>query len=327
MTSDSKRVDDQRRLAIFGAAAVAATSAFPGFAAQGADGGAVPFSAGVERPRWKAPAGAIDCHIHIYDHRFPPAPNATLRPADASLDDYARLQRRLGTARMVIVQPSTYGTDNGCTLEALANAGARARAVAVVDAGVDTAELRRMDNLGVRGIRFNLVQTGATTFEMLEPLAKRVAELGWHVQLHMKAEQIAQAADTLGRLPCPIVFDHLGRVPPSAGTGHPGFVAIRRLLDAGRTWMKLSGAYHDSISGPRAYADMAEVARAYATAAPDRMVWGSDWPHPTKKDGEKPDDAWLFDLLEDWVPDADRRRQVMIDNPQALYGFGPATGN
>ena len=152
-----------------------------------AEAGQVKWSAGIARPKLVAPAGATDCHHHVYDARFPAAPNAVLLPPDASVDDYRALQRRLGTSRSVIVQPSTYGTDNRCTLAALAALGRSSRAVAVVDDTVADAELKRLDGLGVRGIRFNLAQAGATTPAMIEPLAKRIAPFGWHLQIERPA--------------------------------------------------------------------------------------------------------------------------------------------
>ena len=309
-----------RRRILHGAALFAAAAALPALRAASAAEG-VPYSSGSEAPRMALPSGAVDCHMHIYDSRFPVAPNATLRPPDAGIDDFRRLQARLGTARTVVVQPSTYGTDNRCTLDALARLGATARAVAVVDTTVADSELDRMALLGVRGIRFNLVQAGATSIDMLEPLARRMADRGWHVQIHMKADQIAQAEALLMRLPCPVVFDHLARVPPQAGLSHPGFASVRKLLDGGRAWVKLSGAYHDSVVGEPTYADMAPVARAYVAAAPERVVWGSDWPHPTTN--RKPDDAHLLDLLLDWAPEASLRKRILVDNPQRLYGFEP----
>jgi D-galactarolactone isomerase len=183
----------------------------------------VPWSTGTESPKLKAPPNACDCHMHIYDSRFPIAPTAKLRPGDATVDDYRRLQKRLGTTRNVVVTPSTYGTDNACTLDAMAKIGARARGVAVVDTSVTDAELKRLHDLGVRGIRFNLVQSGATTIEMLEPLSKRVNDLGWHVQIHMLADAIVENADLFQRLPSPIVFDHMARIPQPAGIDHPAF--------------------------------------------------------------------------------------------------------
>src|SRR3954468_11142847 len=282
----------------------------------------VPWSAGTEAPKLKAPENACDRHMHIYDSRFPIAPSATLKPADAKADDYRMLQKRIGTTRNVVVQPSTYGTDNSCTLDGMAKIGPTARGVAVVDTSVTDAELKRLDGLGVRGIRFNLVQAGATTVDMLEPLSKRVNDLGWHVQIHMLGDQIVGIADILNRLPSPIVFDHMGRIPKDAGTAHPAYAVIGRLIDKGRTWVKLSGAYMDTKVGPPTYADSTKLAQAFAKTAPQRMVWASDWPHPTEKD--KPDDAVLFDLLAEWVPDEATRNRILTENPVTLYGFGEA---
>jgi D-galactarolactone isomerase len=176
-----------------------------------------------------------------------------------------------------------------------------------------------MNSAGVRGIRFTQFDpnTATTTMDMIEPLAKRVQALGWHVQIHLRADQIVAAQDLLLRLPGTIVFDHLGRLVPPDGLAHPAFGVIRQMLDGGRTWMKLSGAYF--FGGPPDYADAGKVARAYIAAAPERMVWGSGWPHPTEK--EKPDDAALFDLLEQWAPDPATRHRILVDNPAKLYGF------
>src|SRR6266480_1086708 len=210
----------------------------------------VPWSSGTDLPKLKAPANSCDCHMHIYDAHFPADPGATLRPADALVDDYRRLQKRLGTTRNVVVTPSTYGTDNRVTLDAMAKFGATARGVAVVNASVTDAELKRFADLGVRGIRFNLVQAGATSVEMIEPLSTRVNALGWHVQIHMLGDQIVKIEDLLNRLASPIVFDHMGRILQPAGTDHAAFGVIRKLIDKGRTWVKLSGAYQESKVGP-----------------------------------------------------------------------------
>jgi predicted TIM-barrel fold metal-dependent hydrolase len=300
-------------------ASVAAMAAV-GLSVRNAHAEAVPFSSGTEPPKLKAPANACDCHMHIYDARFPIAPTATLKPADALPSDYKLLQKRIGTTRNVVVTPSTYGTDNSATLDGMAKLAPNVRGVAVVDTSVSDAELKRLHGLGVRGIRFNLVQAGATTVEMLEPLSKRVNDLGWHVQIHMKGEQIAKIEELLLRLPAPIVFDHLARVAQPAGVNDPGFATVRKLIDKGRTWVKLSGAYQDSKVGAPTYADTIPIAQAYVKAAPERMVWGSDWPHPTEKD--QPDDAVLFDLLTQWVPDEATRNRILVQNPAALYDFG-----
>lgn len=281
---------------------------------------AVPYSSGTDVPKLKLPANACDCHMHIYDSRFPVAPTATLRPPDAHVDDYRLLQKRLGATRNVVVQPSTYGTDNRCTLDAAAQLGPTARVVAVVDTSVTDVELQRLATLGVRGIRFNLVQVGATTIDMMEPLSQRVHALGWHVQIHMLGDQIAQIEDLLRRLPSPIVFDHMARIPATDGIRHPAFAVMRKLIDKGNTWVKLSGAYMNTKIGAPTYADVAELAQAYVKAAPERMVWATDWPHPTERT-DKPDDAVLLDLLSGWVPDESMRNRILVDNPATLYDF------
>ena len=199
----------------------------------------VPFSAGTRAPKLKVPANACDCHMHFYDRRFPAAANATLRPPDAHVEDYRLLQQRIGTTRNVVVTPSTYGTDNRCTLEAMARIGSTARGIAVVDTRVSDAELKRLADLGVRGIRVNLSLSAVTTVDMIEPLARRIHGLGWHVQLLMPADHLVQLENLLLRLPVPIVFDHFGRIPP-ASVEHRAFGVILKLLDQGNAWVKLS---------------------------------------------------------------------------------------
>jgi predicted TIM-barrel fold metal-dependent hydrolase len=241
--------------------------------------------------------------------------------ANASVADYQRLRRRIGTSRTVVVQPAAYGTDNRVTLDAIARLG-NARGVAVVFPDVSDAELETLHDGGVRGIRFTVFDpaTAVTRIDMIEPLAQRVAGIGWHVQIHMRGDQIIANADLLRKLPSTIVFDHMGRVPLPEGTGHDAFKVVLELVDKGRTWVKLSGAYQDTKVGPPTYADATGLAQAYVRAAPERMVWGSDWPHPTEKN--KPDDALLFDLLSAWAPDAALQLRILADNPEALYGFG-----
>ncbi|SDB66488.1 Amidohydrolase [Belnapia rosea] len=174
---------------------------------------------------------------------------------------------------------------------------------------------------GIRGIRFNLAQAGATTPEMMEPLARRIKPMGWHIQINAPASVIMAQRDLFQRIDATLVFDHLAHVPQPAGTSDLVFAFVKSLLEKGNVWMKLSGAYADTKSGPPAYADSSAVARAFAQIAPDRMVWGSDWPHPTEKPDNKPDDAVLFDLLTGWVPDAAARQRVLVDNPARLYDF------
>lgn len=281
---------------------------------------AVKFSTGTQAPKTKAPPNATDCHFHIYDNRFPPAPGG-LPAADALPSDYRALQARIGTTRGVVVQPSLFGVDNRPTIEAMTTLGPNFRAVAVVNTSVTDAELKRMHDLGVRGIRFNLVQIGATSLDMLEPLSARVDAMGWHCQVHMQGAKIVEAADVFLRVKGRLVFDHLAHCPEPQGVESDTFKLMRRLLDKGNTWVKLSGLYMDTKVGPPTYADSVAVARAFAAAAPNRVVWGSDWPHPTEKPDNKPDDAVLFDRLADCVPDEAARKRVLVDNPAELYDF------
>ena len=237
---------------------------------------------------------------------------------DARVQEYRLFQQRIGTSRVVVVQPAANHIDNAVTLDALARLGAQARGIAVVHPTITDAELKAMQAKGVRGIRFTQFdpKTAATTLHMIEPLAKRAEPLGLHVQIHLRGDQIVGAADLLQRLPGTVVFDHLGRLS-AAGIADPAFGVIRRMLDKGNTWMKLSGAY--MFDGPPCYAKAAPIAQAYIEAAPERMVWGSDWPHPTETN--KPDDAVLLDLLSDWAPDVGVRQRILVDNPATLYGF------
>jgi len=283
---------------------------------------AVPNSSGTELPKLKAPPLACDCHHHIYDTpRFPavqrPEPNASLR-------EYRLLQRRLGTTRDIVVTPSAYGTDNRVTLDALSQLGAGVNAigVGVIHPTITDAELGTLARGGIRGVRFSLNGSPngnkpVTTLDMIEPLSKRINELGWHVQINAGGEQILAAADLWNRIPTPIVFDHMGHIPQPMGTKHPAFALIRRLIDKGRTWVKLSVTYDNTKDGPPTYADVTKVAQAYVQAAPERMVWGSNWPHPNETN--KPDDAVLFDLLAQWAPNEATRHRILVENPRELY--------
>jgi predicted TIM-barrel fold metal-dependent hydrolase len=283
----------------------------------------VPNSSGTSAPRFKAPPNACDSHLHIYDPRFEmswPSLRATMH---ASVAEYRLLQERIGTTRLVVVQPAAYGIDNAVTLDAIAQFGRdKARGVAVVHPGITDAELEKLHAGGIRGLRFSQHDrnTAVTTAEMIEPLARRVNELGWHVQLHLRGQQIVDMADLIKRLEVELVFDHLGRVPQPNAIQHAAMDVIGALLDKGRTWVKLSGPYLDTQTGSPRYADIKPVAKAYVKRAPERLVWGSDWPHPTERD-TKPDDAVLLDLLQEWVPDEATRRKILVENPAKLYGF------
>jgi D-galactarolactone isomerase len=311
----------RREFLNIGMTAMIATSAISSSPARGQQ--AVPNSSGTERPKLKAPANAADCHMHVYDPaRFPMPPSPRVAPDNAALTQYRQLQQRIGTTRVVIVTPRNYATENEATVTAIRELGGNARGVAVLHPSVTDAELKRLDAAGVRGIRFSLGDpaSAVVTPVMVEPLAKRIAPLGWHIQFNMGGAQIVALSDLLRRLPVPMVFDHLGNPPLPAGTSHPSHQFIRGLLDEGHAWVKLSGAYLNSKIGPP-YPEATSIAQAFVKAAPQRLVWGSDWPHPTSPGPRKPDDAMLFDLLLDWAPDDQTRHRILVENPERLYGF------
>jgi len=279
----------------------------------------VSYSSGTELPRLKVPPNSADCHHHIYDSRFPLDPSATLKPPDATIADYRLLQKRLGTTRHVIIQPSTYGVDNSGLVTVLKEFGmATTRGVAVVNTNVTDEELKKLNAAGVRGIRFNLVQAGATNMEMVMPLSKRIHALGWHIQINAMPKTIVAGADVWNNVPCPVVFDHLGHV---AATDNPALNIITELMKKGKGWVKLTGVYQESKVGPPTYADTVEIGKVYVKTAPGQVVWGSDWPHPTEKLDNKPDDAILLDLLTVCAPDVTTRNRILVSNPERLYGF------
>jgi predicted TIM-barrel fold metal-dependent hydrolase len=269
----------------------------------------------------RAPDGACDAHIHIYDRRYPAQAQGLPPPRFLGVPEYLELRRKLNLQRTVVVTPGIYGTDNRVTLQAIRDLGAAsARGVAVLHPDVAEAELDTLHAGGIRGVRFTLFNpaTAVTRFDMIEPLAQRIQRLGWHVQLHLTAQQIVEHAALLEQLPGTLVFDHMLRLPKGAGPDHPALDIVAGLLAGGRAWVKLSGAYLNSQRAD--YADTIATAQALVRLAPRRMVWGSDWPHPTEA-GAGPDDAALFALLGQWAPEAADRRRILVDNPAQLYGF------
>lgn len=284
----------------------------------------VPHSVGLNRPARALPPLACDSHMHIFDTCFAPSPHWKRQPPDAPVAAYRRLQQRLGTRRAVVVTPSTYGTDNACTLDALDQLGDDARGVAVVAHDVSDAELDRLHARRVRGLRVNFVTPqswGETTPGMLATLARKVArQPGWHIQVFMHPEQIVALEGVLAALPVPLVVDHLGRIAPAEGPAAAAYGVLRGLLDGGNTWVKLSGAYmRSTVHGP-GYDDTLPLGRALVLAAPERLVWGSDWPHTTEAPGTV-NDADLVDLLQAWAGMDAAMDRILVDNPARLYGF------
>lgn len=265
------------------------------------------------------PTGACDTHIHFYDARYPTAPTALFTPADARPKQYASVQKKLGLDRVVIVQPTTYGCDNRCQLEAMDYFGDTARCVLVPDQMTSDSELQLWNNKGARGVRFHQLPGGALSWDSLEPIATRVNAFGWHVQLQMNGRDLENYLQRLKNLPTNLVIDHIGRFMDPVDITHGSFRALLKLLDTGRCWVKLSAPYESSISGYPNFEDIKPIAREMVKAAPERMLWASNWPHPNQK--IQYNDAELLDILLDWVDDLKTVNRILVDNPAELYGF------
>jgi predicted TIM-barrel fold metal-dependent hydrolase len=272
------------------------------------------------QPNEKAPPLTCDSHFHIFGpyDKFPLSPGRGYEPPPALVPDYLRMAETLGIERMVVVQASVSGTDNGVTLDAVRQFGVhRARAVVVVDDGFDAAALRAMHDQGARGVRFNLFSGNGTPEDQLDTLARRLAPLGWHIQVYADGATIKRMAPILARLPVDVVIDHCGGVMAGLGTDHPQFQALLRLLDTGKAWIKTS-SYRVSSAG-RPWDDSRPNVQALAARAPERCVWGTDWPHPQIE--PMPDAAHYLNQFMAWIPDPALRQRILVDNPARLYGF------
>jgi len=272
-------------------------------------------------PTITVPVNACDCHAHIIGPagQYPFAADRSYTPGEAHRDAYQRMLSALGLGRAVIIQPSFYGTDNRCTYDAIAASRGKWHAIAVL--GVDTPkqEVQRLHDAGFRGVRLNLIYKGGVSLDTLEPLAKLVAPFNWHLELLVDGRNLVELAPRLRRLPVQLEIDHIGRVPAHLGVQEPGFQTLLALLGEGNCWAKLSGAYLTS-GGNFPFADVAPMAQALVKAAPERLVWGSDWPHQSCRT-EVPYDAGLLDLLAVWAPDEKIRKRILVDNPAKLYDF------
>ncbi|HEX6440718.1 MAG TPA: ROK family protein [Stellaceae bacterium] len=289
-------------------------------------------------PAFSVPFGACDCHVHVFGAaaEFPFAAKRGYTPPPASADELLKLQRSLFLSRVVIVQPSVYASDNSCTLDGMRRLGDRARGVAVIDDATSHEALDRMHRAGVRGIRVNLETAGETdpgaARRNLLAAAERVQPRGWHVQVYTRLSVIQALADDIAKLPTPIVIDHFGGAQAAGGTGQAGFADLLALVRAGYAYVKVSAPYRSSEKAP-AYDDVAPLARALIDANPDRIVWGTDWPHPHAAAAGPArdqiarfydiDDGLALNQLERWAPDAAIRRKILVDNPARLYDFPP----
>ena len=258
--------------------------------------------------------------MHVYDNRFPLAPHGHLDEPEALVSEYRKVQERLGLERVVVVQSTAYGKDNSCALQAMQDLG-NARGIAIIDDTASDAEIERLTQAGMRGVRFRMLDTPELPYELLPRMGSRLAGFGWHIQFQMDGRDFEEREAMLRSLPCTVVIEHVGKflepVPPT----HPGFQSLLRLVDTGRFWVKLSAAYMISKSGPPLYADIGVLAKELVRRAPERMVWASNWPHPLRFRKPELDEAVLLDLLLDWAPDEKTRNRILVDNPAKLYGF------
>lgn len=268
------------------------------------------------------PAGACDCHMHVFDSRYPFAPGARPVPP-ASVAQYRAVQQRLGTSRTVVIAPSSYGLDNRATLDGLAGLGAEGRAVVALSPDVSETELARLHALGARGVRLNLARGAAASIDDLGLIARRIAPLGWHVQVMMTPQQLLEHAQVLAGLKHPLVIDHMARIPQDGGIASPAYAVLRRLVDAGRTWVKLSLASSARLMGTPDEDTLHVLGRELVANARGRLLWGSDWPHvlATLDGSPQPADEDMLAVLLDWAPAEGQRRDIFCDTPAALYGF------
>jgi len=285
---------------------------------------------------FRVPAGACDCHVHVFGTaaEFPFAAQRGYTPPPANAAELSALQQALRLSRVVIVQPSVYGSDNSCTLDGMRRLGERARGVAVIDDMTTNEALDDMHRAGIRGVRVNLETAGETdpgaARRNLAAAVERVARLGWHVQVYTRLSVVAELSDEVTRLAVPIVFDHFGAAQAAGGVDQPGFAALLQLVNAGHAYVKVSAAYRSSEKAP-AYGDVALLAKALIAANPDRIVWGTDWPHPHAASPDMAldqlapfydiDDGLALNQLALWAPSAAIRRKILVDNPARLYDF------
>lgn len=278
--------------------------------------------AGTRNPLVNFPDGACDCHAHIFgsQQKYPFAPSAGYVPPECSIDDYVKMLRVIGCERAVIVNPSVYGTDNRCTIDALRSGKFQFRGVAVIDEPNTTdSQLEDMHQAGVRGVRINLKSKGAILgIETAPRLAQRIKARGWHIQFFLDTNSMPDIDQQMTKLPVDIVIDHFGHIETSHGMQAPGFQTLLRLARHERCWFKLIGPYRISKQAPE-FSDVMPYARALVEAAPDRCVWGTDWPHPNAS--HMPNDGDLADMFSTWIPSEDMRKRILADNPARLYGF------
>jgi predicted TIM-barrel fold metal-dependent hydrolase len=275
-------------------------------------------------PVFAVPKGAIDSHAHVFgpDSKYPYSPARGYTPPEASLQEYERLHQILGIEKGVLTQPSVYGIDNRAILDAVTQSGNRLLAVVALSEDVSDKELESLNEQRVRGVRVNLVDKGGMPFDGISAVKKfteRIRDFGWHLEVLIHVHDFEDLRETMNNMAVDVVVGHLGYMKTSHGIDNPGFQEFLELVRDGHCWVKLSGSYRITTEDTLPYGDVTLIAQALVEANPDRIIWGTDWPHPTFS-GNMPNDGGLFDQLATWVPDETVRQKILVDNPGVLYG-------
>ena len=276
-------------------------------------------------PAYQPPAGATDCHAHIFGpvDRFPFGDDRTYTPEECTADDYAAMLRTIGFQRAALVQGGAHGTDNRAIIDAIARSDGAYRGVAVIGPGLGGVELERLQAGGIRGVRLSTLSGSGIPFSELERLAAEVNEFGWHMVLHFKdPNELLDVVPVLERMQNPFILDHLARITASDGVASAPFRAVLRLLETDRCYVKLASMYRLS-SEPYPHRDLLPMIHAVVAARPDRIIWGSNWPHPIHYHGIMPNDGDLVDLIPLWAPNPADQQKMLVENPAALYGLSP----
>ncbi len=270
----------------------------------------------------QVPAGSVDCHTHVFESRYRMSPGRGYTPPDSSLAQMLQMHSQLGLERVVFTQPSVYGIDNSAILDAMDEIPERARAVIAVDMDVTDEEMAGFNRLGVRGVRLNLDNKGGMpiALDQVPKLAERIRQFGWHLEFLFAGHDLPELVSVFRGLPVPISIGHFGYMPAAEGVGYPPFQLLLDLVRDGNTWIKLSGPNRLGVGDLPPWPDVVPLAHALIEAAPERMLWATDWPHPNTY-GRLPNDADLLEQLELWAPDEETRGRILVDNPASLYGF------
>ena len=284
------------------------------------------------KPRFTPPPNSCDTHFHVFGppEQFPFVSTHEYTPPAAPLEHYLKMVAVIGIERAVVVQPSVHGLDNSATLDAVKNSGGRFRGVARIDDRTPKSELQRLHNGGVRGVRFNLLDRprGNVSVDVLDRCVEHIAEFGWSVDLHIDTKKLLEEEKRIRSITIPVVIDHIARIKPPEGLDQPAFQLLLDLMKLKHVWVKVSGAdkicnthVHSYFGLP--FVEVIPFARAVIAAAPDRVIWGTDWPHSNNfAPGHTPNDGDLVDLLAAFAPDQAVRTKILVDNPATLYGFG-----